>query len=74
MQPLYIRIRELATTAPRGDHPGRQGRYPVAPATIWRWVKRGEFPAPVSLGPQTTAWRVEDLDRWDAGRVTEGQQ
>lgn len=74
MQPRYLRIRELASTPASGDKPGRQGRYPVAPATIWRWVKRGEFPAPVSLGPQTTAWRVEDLDAWDAARGTGSQQ
>jgi hypothetical protein len=69
MQPRYLRIRELATIPPRGGKPGRQGRYPVAPATIWRWVKRKEFPAPESLGPQTTAWRVDVLDKWDADRA-----
>jgi hypothetical protein len=74
MQPRYIRIRELATTPASGNKPGRQGRYPVAPATIWRWVKRGKFPSPVSLGPQTTAWRVDELDAWDAKRVAAGQQ
>ncbi|MBX9793380.1 MAG: AlpA family phage regulatory protein [Burkholderiaceae bacterium] len=74
MQPRYLRIRELASTPARDGKPGRQGRYPVAPATIWRWVKRGEFPAPVSLGPQTTAWRVDQLDAWDAKRATGGQQ
>jgi len=66
MQPRYIRIRELATTPASGNKPGRQGRYPVAPATIWRWVKLGKFPAPVQLGPQTTAWPVDVLDAWDA--------
>ncbi len=71
MQPRYIRIRELATTPATRDKPGRQGRYPVAPATIWRWVKLGKFPPPVPLGPQTTAWAVEDLDAWDAQRRPE---
>jgi len=68
MQPRYIRIRELASTPAKGAVPGRQGRYPVAPATIWRWVKMGKFPAPVRLGPQTTAWPVATLDAWDATR------
>ncbi|MFJ2364553.1 helix-turn-helix transcriptional regulator [Pseudomonas sp. NPDC087697] len=33
----------------------------VSAATIWRWVKAGILPAPVKLGPNTTAWRVGDL-------------
>ena len=68
MQPRYIRIRELASTPARDGKPAQQGRYPVAAATLWRWAALGRFPAPVSLGPQTTAWRVDDLDAWDAAR------
>ena len=37
---------------------------PASPASIWRWVKAGRFPAPVKLGPNTTAWRVADLRAW----------
>lgn len=58
MQPRYIRIRELAST------PDRPGMLPVAAATIWRWVARGEFPQPVKLGPQTTAWPVEAVEQF----------
>lgn len=35
----------------------------VGPATVWRWVKSGRLPAPVKLGPNTTAWRVGELRR-----------
>jgi hypothetical protein len=34
---------------------------PVAPSTWWAGVKSGRFPAPVKLGPRTTAWRVDDI-------------
>jgi predicted DNA-binding transcriptional regulator AlpA len=37
---------------------------PVSPATLWRWVKSGEFVAPVKLGNNTTAWRCEDVRQW----------
>ena len=37
---------------------------PVSHATLWRWVKAGEFVAPVKLGPQVTAWRCEDVRAW----------
>lgn len=33
----------------------------IGPATVWRWVKVGRLPAPVKLGPNTTAWRVGEL-------------
>ena len=68
MQPRFLRIRQLASTPARGDKPAVQGRYPSSAATIWRWVKLGKFPAPVQLGPQTTAWPVDVLDAWDAQR------
>jgi predicted DNA-binding transcriptional regulator AlpA len=58
MQPRFIRIRELATT------PGRAGLLPVSPATLWRWVARGEFPKPVRLGPQVTAWPIEEVQEF----------
>lgn len=34
---------------------------PIGRSTWWRGVKEGRFPAPVKLGPRTTAWRVEDI-------------
>ncbi len=55
--PRVIRIADLATT----KH--RTGRLPVSPATVWRWVKEGKFPAPFKLGPNTT---VFDLDLVEA--------
>ena len=70
MAPRYLRIRDLASTPATDRKPARSGRYPVSPATIWRWVKRDAFPAPISLGPQTTAWRVDELDAWDAKRAS----
>ena len=36
-------------------------------ATIWRWVKSGDFPAPVKLGSLRTrsiGWRFSDVQRW----------
>ena len=32
-----------------------------SPASIWRDVKAGRCPAPVSAGPRCTRWRVGDL-------------
>jgi predicted DNA-binding transcriptional regulator AlpA len=35
--------------------------YPVSAATWWRGVKSGRFPKPVKLGPNSTAWKAEDI-------------
>lgn len=39
------------------------GLHGVSVATVWRWVQAGRLPAPIKLGPNTTAWRVRDLRR-----------
>ena len=36
-------------------------------ATIWRWVKSGDFPAPVKLGgirTRSIGWRFREVQRW----------
>jgi prophage regulatory protein len=43
---------------------------PIGRSTWWAGVKSGRFPAPVKLGPHTTAWKVEDIralvERWNS--------
>jgi len=34
---------------------------PVSKSSWWAGVKSGRYPKSVKLGPQTTAWRVEDI-------------
>jgi len=58
----FIRVANLAST------PRREGRLPVSPATLWRWVEAGKFPPPVKLGDGITAWRMEDVERWERER------
>lgn len=41
---------------------------PFSKSTLWRRVKKGDFPAPVKLSTGVTAWRVEEVRRWIAGR------
>lgn len=37
-------------------------------ATLWRRVRAGEFPAPVSLGPRAVGWYQREVDEWLASR------
>jgi prophage regulatory protein len=50
----FVRLSEIL--APKGP-------IPVSRSTWWAGVKTGRFPAPVKLGPRTTAWRAEDIRR-----------
>jgi predicted DNA-binding transcriptional regulator AlpA len=43
---------------------GEPGIIPFSPATLWRKVAAGEFPAPVKLSAGVTAWRVEEVRAW----------
>lgn len=45
---------------------------PFSPATLWRKVKDGTFPAPVKLSERITAWRAEDIHDWMKSRSGEG--
>ena len=59
----YLRIRQLAST------PAQPGRLPVSPASVYRWVQRGEFPAPVRLSRGVSAWPLEAVEKWEAERA-----
>ena len=36
--------------------------------TLRRWIQAGEFPAPVKLGENSIAWRVDEVLEWDRSR------
>jgi predicted DNA-binding transcriptional regulator AlpA len=67
MKQQYIRISNLATTAEK------KGRLPVSPATIWRWVREGRFPAPIKLGKNVTVWDEDVIDQFLTAQSVEGQ-
>jgi predicted DNA-binding transcriptional regulator AlpA len=40
------------------------GILPVSPATIWRWVRAGQFPQPYKLAAQTTVWDANEVEQF----------
>ena len=36
----------------------------IKPASLHRWIKAGQFPRPIMLGPRRVGWRVEDVQEW----------
>lgn len=47
---------------------------PFSPATLWRKVKDGTFPAPYRISERVTAWRVEDVRAWMESFSNDGGQ
>lgn len=45
-------------------------RYGVHRATAWRWARTDPaFPAPVSLSPGCTRWRLSEIEAWETARA-----
>jgi prophage regulatory protein len=36
----------------------------LSPATIYRWMKDGHFPAPIQLGPNRVGWLASEVQEW----------
>lgn len=41
----------------------------LAKSTIYRLAACGDFPAQVKLGPRTSAWVADEVERWIADRI-----
>ena len=52
------RLNKLASTK------SYEGYLPISKPTVWRWVKEGLLPKPISLGPKVTAWDLDEVDRY----------
>lgn len=57
--PRLIRIKQV------------RARTGLCRSEIYRRVRGGTFPAPVKLGPQTSAWSAEEVSQWIADRLSE---
>lgn len=44
-------------------------RVGLAESTLYAKVARGEFPAPVKIGPRASAWLEDEIEKWMADRV-----
>jgi predicted DNA-binding transcriptional regulator AlpA len=51
-----IRLSELAS------RPGKPGLISASPASIWRWIRAGKFPAPFTIGERTTVWDLAEVE------------
>lgn len=56
----------MSKVLPRGETTARVGLHYT---TIWRLMKRGEFPMPVQLSDNRIGWLEAEIDDWIARRV-----
>ncbi len=51
-------------------------RYGKSRVTIWRWVRAGLLPAPYENGPNSVAFKIQEIEERDAKlpRKTYGQE
>lgn len=40
-------------------------RYSTHRTTVWRWVRRGLFPAPVKLTPGCARWPLDEIEAYE---------
>lgn len=52
--------------------PEVEARTGLSRSTIYGWMKRGDFPAPVKLGTHLVAWRESDVTNWLESREPRG--
>ncbi len=41
-----------------------RGIIPFSPSTLWRKCRNGDFPSPIKVSPQVTAWRAGCVRSW----------
>jgi prophage regulatory protein len=41
-----------------------RAHYGLAPATIYRWIAKGDFPRPIPIGNKSVAWHREEIEAW----------
>ena len=53
--------------------PHLKAKLNVSGSSIWAWVKAGNFPKPIKLSKNCTAWNAVDIERWAANRIAQSQ-
>ena len=55
----FLRLKQIIENS--NAPPPLEPIIPISASSWWAGVAEGRFPRPVKLGPNTTAWRWEDI-------------
>jgi prophage regulatory protein len=50
------------------------GMFQISASTLYNWIARGEFPAPIEAGPNTRVWLEYEIDALLLQRAKERDQ
>ncbi|MSQ98317.1 MAG: AlpA family phage regulatory protein [Xanthomonadales bacterium] len=45
-------------------------RVGLSRSSIYLYIQRGQFPAPVQVGSRSVAWNSEDIDAWIQDKIS----
>ena len=54
--------------------PQVEQRTGLSRSTLYQYIKDGDFPKPVRLGPRAVGWLESDISAWIAARVKGARQ
>ena len=49
--------------------PELQKHVPLSRSHIYSMISKGQFPAPIKLGPRASAWLASEIDEWLQERI-----
>ncbi|MBC8017873.1 MAG: AlpA family phage regulatory protein [Verrucomicrobia bacterium] len=55
----YVRLSQIVGNSKA--NPPIPALIPISKSTLWAWVKSGQFPRPLKLGPRVTVWKVSEI-------------
>ncbi len=55
----FLRLKQII--GDKNSSPPLEPVLPISASSWWAGVAEGRYPKPVKLGPNTTAWRWEDI-------------
>jgi prophage regulatory protein len=79
--PVFINFQELTAMHTKISkeptilrRPQVQQRTGLSRSTLYQYIKDGEFPASVQLGPRAVGWLESDVSDWISARVKLARQ
>ena len=54
--------------------PAVKERTGLSRSSIYLWIARGQFPAPISLGARAVGWVESEVDAWIAHRIADSNR
>ncbi len=55
----YVRVKQICGDSKKNI----PGILPISKSAWWAGVKSGKYPQPIKLGPRTTCWLLDDVEK-----------